>query len=274
MYQLLLLLYLHCWSLTNLRPSSGADLFMSQTQHIPVTLNLRTQRHWSLIQKGMAILSFILSERLKNQVHSKQETPKLTWSFSKLRKWGYKILSKLILMDETGVKLLLLLCRYNEQLMTSSCKKTNLVMSYKLTLSVCCKLDSWSLYFISCLYCRSTALVQSSLRGKVVSILEEQNALTSTCLHDDTGYMLYWVIINKIYLYSFSANQVTLALCITLIWHLENLSWSPALQTRIHSLNSAFSLWARSPKPSKASLVRPRERGAHTFSQTSFHSPK
>ena len=26
-------------------------------------------------------------------------------------------------MDETGVKLLLLLCRYNEQLTTSSCKK-------------------------------------------------------------------------------------------------------------------------------------------------------
>ena len=150
-------------------------------------------------------------------------------------------------MDETGVKLLLLLCRYNEQLMTSSCKETNLVMSYKLTLSVCCKLDSWSLYFISCLYCRSTALVQSSLRGKVVSILEEQNTLTSTSLHDDTGYMLYWAIINKIYTYSFSANQVTLALCITLIWHLENLSWSPALQTRIHSLNSALSLRASSP---------------------------
>ena len=47
---------------------------------------------------------------------------------------------------------------------------------------------------------------------------------TSTCLHDDTGYMLYLVIVNKIYIYSFSANQVTLALYITLIWHLENLS--------------------------------------------------
>ena len=68
----------------NLRPSSGADLFMSQTQHI--TLNLRTQRGWSLIQVGMAILSFLLSERLKNQVHSKQQMPKLTCSFSKLWK--------------------------------------------------------------------------------------------------------------------------------------------------------------------------------------------
>ena len=173
-------MYLQCWSLTNLRPSSGADLFMSQTQHI--TLNLRTQRGWGLIQEGMAMLSFLLSGRLKNQVHSKQETPKLTCSFSKLWKWGYKILSKLILVDETGVKLLLLLCRYNEQLMTSSCEETNLVMSYKLTFSVCCKLDSWSLYYISCLYCRSTALVQSSLRGKVVSILEEQNALSPVCM--------------------------------------------------------------------------------------------
>ena len=134
-------MYLQCWSLTNLRLSSGADLFMGQIQHI--TLNLRTQRGWSLIQVRMAMLSFLLSERLKNQVHSKQQMPKLTCSFSKLQKWGYKInLSKLILMDETGVKLLLLLCRYNEQLMTSSCKETNLVMSCKLTFSVCCKLDS------------------------------------------------------------------------------------------------------------------------------------
>lgn len=82
-------MYLQCWSLTNLRSSSGADLFMSQIQHI--TLNLRTQRGWGLIQVEMAILSFILPERLKNQVHRKQETPKLTCSFSKLRKWGYNI---------------------------------------------------------------------------------------------------------------------------------------------------------------------------------------
>ena len=147
-------------------------------------------------------------------------------------------------MDETGVKLLLLLCRYNEQLMTSSCKKTNLVMLYKLAFSVCCKLDSWSLYFISCLCCRSTALVQSSLRGKVVSILEEQNALPPVSM---TIQVTCCIIINKIYIYALSANQVTLALCITLIWQLENLSWSPALQTRIHNLNSALSLRASSP---------------------------
>ena len=148
-------------------------------------------------------------------------------------------------MDETGVKLLLLLCRYNEQLMTSSCKETNLVMSYKLTFSVCCKLDSWSLfYFMSVLQinCVSSEFTKGK-SGKHIGRTE----CTFTCLDDDTVYMLYWVIINKIYIYSFSANQVTLALCVTLIWHFENLSWSPALQTRIHSLDCAFSLQASSP---------------------------
>ena len=100
-------------------------------------------------------------------------------------------------------------------------KETNLVMWYKVMFSFCCKLDSKSLYFILCLYCRSTVLVQSSRKGKVVSILEEKDALPPVCV------MIPILITSFIELQSiksFSANQVTLALCVTLIWHLENVS--------------------------------------------------